>query len=115
MLSERVEYFLGWNEEWGKENYEQRIKEVYNKRCDYVHKGDLRLIEIKDILFTDDLIFNILNNIIRCQRMLNDFENIVEYSKKYKAEKLLNQKSKYQFGKFELMSKQYTIDDFQNI
>ena len=115
MLSERAEYFLGWNEEWTKENYEKRIKEIYNKRCDFVHKGDLRLIEIKDILFTDDLIFNILNNIIRCQKMINDFDNIVEYSEKYKAEKLLNQKSKYQFGKFELMRKHYTSDDFQNI
>jgi hypothetical protein len=114
-LSERAEYFLGWNEEWTKENYEQRIKEIYSKRCDFVHNGDVRLIEIKDLLFTDDLIFNILNNIIRFQGKINDFEKIVEFTEKYKAEKLLDQKSKYQFGKFEIMRKHYTPDDFQNI
>jgi hypothetical protein len=56
-----------------------------------------------------------LNNVIRYQKKILDFENIVEFSEKYEAEKLLGQKSKFQFGKFELMKKHYDDDDFNNI
>jgi hypothetical protein len=115
MLTKRAEYFLGWNSDWIEEKYEERINDIYSKRCDFVHKGDIRFIAIKDILFTDDLIFNILNNVIRCHKKILDFENIVDFCYKYEAEKLLNQKSKYQFGKFELMKKHYTEEDFNNI
>jgi len=115
MLVKRAEYFLGWNEEWIKKKYEERIKDIYDKRCDFVHNGDLKYIEIKDLLFTDDLIFNILNNIIRCQNKIQGMKDIIEYTEKYEAEKLLNRKSKYQFGKFEIMRKQYTEEDYKKI
>ncbi|MFW9875149.1 MAG: hypothetical protein ACFFG0_18750 [Candidatus Thorarchaeota archaeon] len=114
-LVNRCEYFLGWHEEWKKERYDLRIKEIYKKRCDFVHNGDIKLIEIKDLLFTDDLIFNILNNIVRCKTKIHDIKDIFEFSEKYEAEKLLNQKSKYQFGKFELMRKHYTENDYKEI
>lgn len=114
-LVSRAEYFLGWNEMWVKENYGSRIKEIYSKRCDFVHNGDIKLIDIKDLIFTDDLIFNILNNLIRCKNRIQDFNDILVYSEKFEAEKLLNQKSKYQFGKFEFMRKHYTADDFKKI
>jgi hypothetical protein len=111
----RCEYFLGWNEDWKNEKYDSRIREIYKRRCDFVHNGDIKLIEVKDLLFTDDLIFNILNNIVRCRNQIKDINDIFEYSEKYEAEKLLNQSSKYQFGKFELMRKHYTDEDYKEI
>lgn len=114
-LVSRCEYFLGWNEEWVNEKYDSRIRNIYKKRCDFVHNGDIKLIEIKDLLFTDDLIFNILNNIVRYNTKIQDLKDIIEFSAKYEAEKLLNQKSKYQFGKFELMRKHYSEDDYKEI
>ncbi len=114
-LVSRCEYFLGWNEDWINEKYETRIREIYKKRCDFVHNGDIKLIEIKDLLFTDDLIFNILNNIVRYKTKIKDIKDIFDFSEKYEAEKILNQKSKYQFGKFELLRKHYTEDDYKDI
>lgn len=114
-LVRHAEYFLGWNEEWNKKGYEKRIRDIYDKRCDFVHNGNPKNIEIKDLIFTDDLIFNILNNIIRCQHKIHDIKNIFEYAKKYEAEKLLSLKSKQQFGKFEIMRKHYTLEDYKKI
>lgn len=114
-LVSRCEYFLGWNEDWKNEEYNLRIRDIYKKRCDFVHNGNIKLIEIKDILFTDDLIFNILNNIVKCKHNFQDIKDIFEYSEKYECEKFLNQKSKYQFGKFELMRKNYTENDYEEI
>jgi len=115
MLVKRSEYFLGWNEEWYKENYEKRIRDIYNKRCDFVHEGDQKYIQIEDLLFTDDLIFNILNNVLRCRNKIKSRKDIIDYSEKYEAEKLLNQKSKYQFKRFEIMRKTYTDEDYKEI
>ncbi|HUX55140.1 MAG TPA: hypothetical protein VMV56_12045 [Williamwhitmania sp.] len=114
-LVSRCEYFLGWNEEWASEKYDFRIRNVYKKRCNFVHNGDIKLIEIQDLLFTDDLIFNILNNIVRYKNKIQDIKDIVGFSEKYEAEKLLNQKSKYQFGKFKLMKKHYSENDYKEI
>ncbi|WMI69039.1 HEPN domain-containing protein [Mangrovimonas sp. YM274] len=114
-LISRCEYFLGWHEAWVNEKYAERIKEIYSKRCEFVHKGDTKLIETKDLIFTDDLIFNLLNNIIRCKSKFLDFKDILNYSEKYEAEKVLNIKSKYQFGKFQLMTKKYSEEECKNI
>ena len=115
MLVKRAEYFLGWNKDWTNCNYESRIKDIYKKRCDFIHKGNLKYIEIKDLIFTDDLIFNIFNNIIRCKNKIKSMDDIVQFSEKYEAEKLLNEKSKHQFGKFEILRKEYTEEDYKNI
>lgn len=115
MLINRAEYFLGWHKEWNNSNYEQRIKDIYKKRCDFVHKGSNKYIDINDLIFTDDLLFNILNNIVRFRNKIKDKRDIIEFAKKFEAEKLLNLKSKYQFGKFEMMRKHYTDNEFRNI
>jgi len=114
-LVRRSNYFLGWNEEWNNENYETRIREIYKKRCDFVHKGDLKYIKIEDLLFTDDLIFNILNNIVKYKDKILDRSDIVTFCEKYEAAKLLGQESEYQFGKFEIVRKHYTPDDYNKI
>jgi hypothetical protein len=114
-LVQRAEYFLGWNEQWEKDNYELRIREIYKKRCDFIHEGDKKHITIKDLLFTDDLIFNILNNIVRCSNIIKDRKDIIDYSQKYEAEKLLKLKSKFRLGKFEIMRNHYTEEDYKRI
>lgn len=115
MLVKRAEYFLGWNEEWKDGNYMQRINDIYKKRCDFVHTGNSKFIDINDLVFTDNLLFNILNNIIRNRNKIKDKTDIIEFAKKYEAEKLLKQKSKYQLGKFEFMRKHYTDNEFKNM
>lgn len=114
-LVNRCEYFLGWHKDWTEKKYAYNIKNIYSKRCNFVHNGDVKQIIIDDLLFTDNLIFNIINNIIRCRNKFTDFKDIDEYSKKFNAEKILNQKSKFRFGKFELMSKEYSEDDYNQI
>ncbi len=115
-IIERLGYFLDWNEEWINKNLTGRIKEIYKKRCDYVHDGETESITKNDLIFTDDLLFNLLNNIVRNLDKITSKGKLVEFSEKYRCEKQLGIKSKYQFRKFEYVRKiYYNEDDIKKI
>lgn len=115
MLVKRAEYFLGWSEYWVKDDYENRIKDIYKKRSNFVHNGDNKNIQLQDLVFLDDLIFNILNNIIRFHKYFRRKRDIIDFSEKYEAEKLLGIKSKYRMNKFEISRKKYSEADYSEI
>lgn len=114
-LIERSSYLLDWAEHWKKENIEERIRTVYKKRCDYVHDGKTSSITKEDLIFTDDLIFNIFNNIINCVEKIDSKGTLIEFSDKYKAEKKLSLTSQYQFGKFQYLTKTYESIDIDRL
>ena len=51
MLPQRARAFIGWTAQWGLDNYEKRIQDLYNKRSAFVHAGRRDRIEIGDLLF----------------------------------------------------------------
>lgn len=114
-IIERSSYLLDWCDKWEKEKIEIKIKEVYKKRCDYVHDGKYKEITKEDLIFTDDLIFNIYNNLLKNTNKIISKSKLVEFSDKYKCEKELNLKSKFQFSKFQYTSKTYEKSDLENI
>lgn len=114
-LPERIESFLGWAGYWEDENYSSRIKELYSKRCAFVHDGNKKEITAKDLLFSDDLVFNLMHNIIRNIKIFSSKKNIIEYSDKVKCEKTLGLKSKLQPKSLKISIKEYSIDDFKSI
>jgi hypothetical protein len=112
-LIERSGYLLDWNKEWIKNDFPQKIKEVYNKRCNYVHDGKTDQISKEDLIFTDDLVFNIYNCIIKNLDRVSSKKYLIEFSVKYQCEKKLKiQSSKYQLGKFQFMRKRYKAEEY---
>jgi hypothetical protein len=114
-IIERSRYLLEWCDEWEEKDIETKIKEMYKKRCDYVHDGKYDDIRKEDLIFTDDLIFNIYNNLLKNTDKIISKGKLIEFSYKYMCEKELNLKSKFQFGKFQYMSKTYEKSDLKNI
>jgi hypothetical protein len=93
-LPTRAEAFLGWTGFWAVENFADRIQKIYGKRCKLVHQGERDLIKRKDLLFTDDLLFNLLVNIVGHHLIFSNKESIIEFSNKVQAEHLLGVKPK---------------------
>jgi hypothetical protein len=93
-LPERIEAFLGWIDCWQKDGFQERIKELYAKRCKFVHDGNSKSISKEDLQFTDDIVFNVLWNIIKHISIFPSKKSIIEFSDKIKAEKILNVKSR---------------------
>ena len=88
-LPERAEAFIGWTADWKLQNLEQRIRELYFKRCQLVHRGNRSGIEIQDVLATDVILYNVLTNIVKHPDLFKTKEDIILFSEKVKAERLL--------------------------
>jgi hypothetical protein len=114
-LIERSGYFLDWSEHWVQDDIENRIRQVYGKRCKYVHDGEVQGITKQDLIFTDDLLFNIFNNILRNIDKIQSKGDLIEFSEKYKCEKKLQIKSKFQFPRFQYVRKKYERSDVRKM
>ena len=118
VLPKRIEAFIGWVGYWDIDRYKDRIRELYSKRCQYVHDGNDANIEIRDLLFTDDLLLNILLNLIAHHKIFNSKEDVIEFTKKVSAEHVLGivgDKSKIRPKTLRFLSKNYTEDDYKKI
>lgn len=115
VLPERIEAFLGWVGFWSTSNYSEIIKEVYKKRCKLVHDGQWETINITDLLFTDDLLLNLLVNIVNHPKIFNSKESVINFADKVKAEHLLGVKPKVRPKSLVFFSRTYTPDDLKEI
>lgn len=88
-LPARVEAFIGWTTSWEQEGYAVRIADAYSKRCGLVHSGDREAIKLDDLLFTDSILINVLYNIARHSEIFTCKDDLVEFSKKVEAERIL--------------------------
>ncbi|MEW6028622.1 MAG: hypothetical protein ACOYZ8_01415 [Chloroflexota bacterium] len=111
----RAEAFLGWVGFWRIENYAKRIIELYGKRCDFVHEGKRDHITVEDLLFTDNLVFNLINNVIQHIGLFSDKQSIIQFSKKVEAEYFLGVKPKIRPKTLSFMPKHYYDDDLKEV
>src|SRR5690606_20271832 len=88
-LPARVEAFIGWSQDWQVSDYEGRIRELYQKRSTVVHRGARDAVSMVDVLFSDELIVNVLMNIVRHPSLFGSKAKVVEFSEKVRAERLL--------------------------
>lgn len=115
VLPERAEAFIGWATSWQIENYEERIREVYKKRCRMVHEGVTDGITIEDLLFTDDLLLNLFENIALHPELFSSKKAVVEFAERCRAERLLGVKAKVRPKTLRFVSRQYSLDDYDEI
>lgn len=74
--------------------WEAIIKRLYKLRCDFVHDGSIKDIRTKDIIFADNILFNLLYNICKYIKYFPNNQSISVLSSKIRARKILNQKIK---------------------
>jgi hypothetical protein len=56
--------------------------EIYRKRNRLVHAGDKDSIEPEDLVFTDDLLFNLITNLVSFPDLFGSKGKIISFSKK---------------------------------
>lgn len=115
VLPERVEAFLGWVGFWAETDFSGRIREVYQKRCDLVHQGKCETISVPDLLFTDDLLLNLLVNIVNHPKVFNSKQSVVDFADKVKAERKLNVKPRVRPRSLVFFSRTYAAEDLVEI
>lgn len=103
----RAEAFLGWLGFWKDSKYEDRIDELYKKRCDFVHEGKRDEIIVEDLLFSDNLVYNLINNLVLHISLFPNKQSIIDFSRKVAAEHTLGIKSKIRPKTLTYMPKNY--------
>jgi hypothetical protein len=114
-LPKRVEAFLGWVGFWSSQNYEEKIKFIYKKRCELVHRGRREKIAKEDLLFTDDLILNLFINIVSLPNIFDSKNKIIEFANKVEAEHILGLKSRVRPKKLTFVSPNYSKEDLNEV
>lgn len=114
-LPKRIEAFLGWAGYWRLRNYVRQINDLYTKRCNLVHAGRRDSITIPDLLFTDDLLLNLLTNIVRHINLFPSKPKLIEFADKVDAEHTLGLKSRVRPKKLCFISRYYTKADYEQI
>ena len=97
------------------ENYKEKIKSAYKKRCAFVHNGRREEITVEDLLFTDDLLLNLLINLIQHINIFKSKEAVIEFSNKVEAEYLLGVTPRVRPKSLQFSSRHYTADDYLDI
>jgi Apea-like HEPN len=89
ILPKRIEAFFGWYTNWKTDEFEKKIGEIYGKRCCLVHRAKGEDITTEDLLFTDSLLFNLLLNITSFPKIFCTQNNLIDFSRKLEAQKVL--------------------------
>lgn len=114
-LPQRAKALLGWAIDWDVNRFEEQINNLYSKRCALVHQGIRDRITIGDLLFTDDLVFNLFSNIVRHPSTFPSKQALIEFSRKVEAEHLLGVKARVRPKTLHFFSRQYTPRDLSQL
>ena len=89
MLPKRAEALLGWATYWEPDDYEGRIRDVYKKRNDLLHRGKREAISPEDLAFTDHLLVNLLTNLVSYPKLFRSKDDVIKFSERVEAERTL--------------------------
>jgi hypothetical protein len=110
-LPTRAEAFIGWTGYWKVEGFQERIRDVYQKRCRLVHAGNRNLITRSDVFFTDNLLLNLFQNIVGHCGIFASKSSVIEFSKKVEAEHLLGINARVRPKTLRYLHRTYSEDD----
>ena len=111
IIPKRIKSFIGWVGYWETENFESKIDEMYKKRCKIVHEGKLSLVLVDDLLFIDDLVNNVFDNIINHINLFHCKKDLILFTKKIEAEHLLGIQGKTRPKTLRFSHKTYSEKD----
>ncbi|MEM7118269.1 MAG: hypothetical protein AAF614_37925 [Chloroflexota bacterium] len=114
-LPDRIEAFLGWTGYWKTQNYKGKILELYSKRNQFVHRGKRSHILVEDLLFTDDLLLNLMINLMKHINIFQSKQDIVNFSDKIQAEHVLGIESRVRPQNLWFFSRKYDEQDLAQI
>lgn len=110
-LPARIEAFFGWVPFWDDRKFRANISRAYRLRCALVHDGSIEGISRRDIVFTDELLFNLLNTLLGHTRMFTSKASVIDFARRVEAERFLGIKPKVRPRTLRYHSKRYTQDD----
>jgi hypothetical protein len=111
-LAQRVEIFLGWAGFWGHDkDFIAKVQDMHKVRHRIVHQADLSELRLDHLLFSDDLVFNLLLNLVKHCQLFKRQADVIEFCRKIEAERILKLKPKVRPKSFRAMAPRYSDKD----
>lgn len=89
ILPSRAEALLGWVAFWEVDDYKERIRDAYEQRNRFLHRGDREGISWKKLAFTDHLLVNLLSNLVGQPTPFKSKQEVIQFSNELEAEATL--------------------------
>ncbi len=93
-IIDRLNAMFGWLSEEDSNIWKPIIKRLYELRCQIVHTGYARDLKTKDLIASDNILFNLLYNICRFIKKFPSKKSLIDFSEKVRARRILGQKIK---------------------
>lgn len=111
-LVRRVEAFLGWAGFWGQDkDFTDRVEDMHQVRHQIVHQADTSRFNLDHLLFSDDLVFNLLLTLVKHHRLFKNQTDVIAFCRKVEAERILGLKPRVRPKSFRAMAPRYTDKD----
>ena len=118
----RVEAFFDWskalnsnpNKRTG-DLIENKLKAIYDKRNNLVHQGEYHKISIEDLLFSDELVRNLMSNIMHHISIFRNQQALISFCEIRKAQKVLKLKKTNQPGSLFYVVKNYSASRIREL
>jgi len=111
-LAKRIEIFLGWAGFWGHDkDFIDKVEEMHKVRHNIVHKADPSGLSLDHLLFSDDLVFNLLLNLVKHYRIFKQQKDVTTFCQKIEAERILGLKHIVRPRTFRAMAPRYSDKD----
>jgi len=111
-LAKRVEIFLGWAGFWGHDkDFIAKVEDMHKVRHRIVHQADLSELRLDHLLFSDDLVFNLLLNLVKQYQLFKRQGDVIEFCRKIEAERILKLKPRVRPKSFRATAPRYSDKD----
>lgn len=114
VLPERIGALIGWHRKWESQNYADKIQELYQLRCEYVHDGDDSKISKDALLFTDKILLNVIWNLVEHSNHFGSKNEFIQFVEKVEARKTLGY-DRLKHPKLKFADIQYTKKDLEEV
>jgi len=94
-LLKGVYLFSGRNDADRSDSVEKQFDNAYDKRCDFVHKGEAGSITLTDARIVQEILFNVVLNISTHLKPFNSKGAVADTARKIDAARRLDIESRY--------------------
>ncbi|MCX5998246.1 MAG: hypothetical protein NTU41_01285, partial [Chloroflexi bacterium] len=105
--------FLGYCPLWDKYQLRKRIERLYELRCGLVHEGRRKDIGTSDLIFSDELVRNLLRSMFDNRRHISSKASIIEFAERETAKAKLGLKPRSPSWRYLYGQTAYTDEDYR--
>jgi len=110
-IVDRTKAFFGRCRFWTRQRMDEKIRNIYDKRCKLVHDGNRAAVNFSHLILSDEVLANLLIAIVHHQRHFGSKRSIMDFAERENAKETLGLKPRSRDWQFGYRRLRYTAND----